>query len=63
VIFHDATLAEMVAVRPRTRAELLGLTGVGKTKLEKYGDAFLLVIQTADDDAEIAAIEVDGIAP
>jgi len=63
VIFHDATLAEMVTVRPRTRSELLGLTGVGKTKLEKYGDAFLRVIQTADDDAEIAAIEADGIAP
>jgi ATP-dependent DNA helicase RecQ len=48
VIFHDATLLEMIALRPRTAAELLGITGVGKTKLEKYGAAFLRVIQAAD---------------
>ena len=55
VIFHDATLLEMIAVRPRTRTELLGITGVGRTKLEKYGEAFLRVITEADVDAEAAA--------
>ena len=61
VIFHDATLAEMIAVRPHTIGELLGVSGVGKTKLEKYGDAFLRVIRAADDDIEAAtwAIEAD----
>jgi len=55
VIFHDATLLEMIAVRPRTRSELLGITGVGKSKLDKYGNAFLRVIADADGDAEAAA--------
>ena len=61
VIFHDATLAEMIAVRPRTTADLLGIGGVGKTKLEKYGEAFLHVIREADEGAETAtwAIETD----
>ena len=40
VIFHDATLNEMLAVRPRTLEELLGITGVGKTKLERTAMRF-----------------------
>ncbi len=59
VIFHDATLAEFMTVRPRTTAEMLSVSGVGKTKLDKYGEAFLRVINAADDDAEAAAIEAD----
>jgi ATP-dependent DNA helicase RecQ len=63
VIFHDATLAEMIAVRPRTTSELLGVSGVGKTKLEKYGDAFLRVIRAADDDAEAGAWAIEADEP
>ena len=63
MIFHDATLAEMIAVRPRTAAELLGVSGVGRTKLEKYGDAFLRVIRAADDDAEAAAWAIEADEP
>ncbi len=44
VIFHDATLREMVARRPRTREDFSGLTGVGETKLRRYADDFLAVI-------------------
>ncbi len=44
VVFSDATLAEMAARRPATYAELLEVTGVGQTKLERYGDAFLEAI-------------------
>ncbi len=44
VVFSDATLAEMAARRPATSAELLDVNGVGQTKLERYGDAFLAVI-------------------
>ena len=43
-MFSDATLAEMAARRPGTTAELLEVNGVGQTKLERYGDAFLAVI-------------------
>ena len=44
VVFSDATLAEMAARLPATSAELLDVNGVGQTKLERYGDAFLAVI-------------------
>ncbi|HTX69986.1 MAG TPA: DNA helicase RecQ [Thermoleophilia bacterium] len=44
VIFSDATLAEMAARRPTTSHELLAVNGVGQTKLERYGDAFLAAI-------------------
>ena len=45
VIFHDATLREMVASRPADLSELGALSGVGAKKLEAYGDAFLSVIR------------------
>ena len=44
VVFSDATLAEMAARKPATSDELLEVNGVGQTKLERYGDAFLAVI-------------------
>ncbi len=45
VIFHDATLREMAAVRPQTADELLDVGGVGVKKLEKYGEEFLAVLR------------------
>jgi ATP-dependent DNA helicase RecQ len=44
VIFHDATLMQMAAERPRTLAELAQINGVGAAKLERYGEQFLAVI-------------------
>jgi ATP-dependent DNA helicase RecQ len=41
VVFSDATLLEMASVRPRTNAQMLGISGVGPTKLEHYGERFL----------------------
>jgi ATP-dependent DNA helicase RecQ len=48
VIFHDATLVQMVAAKPATPAEMLSLSGVGATKVEKYGDAFLRQLAGGD---------------
>jgi len=45
VVFSDATLLEMAAARPTTDAELLAVSGVGPTKLERYGDQFITVIR------------------
>jgi ATP-dependent DNA helicase RecQ len=45
VIFHDKTLAEMAARAPRSATELAGIPGVGETKLQRYGEAFLEVIR------------------
>ena len=49
VIFHDATLKEMVRLRPSSPEDLLTLHGVGQTKLDRYGAAFL---QTLQEDKE-----------
>jgi ATP-dependent DNA helicase RecQ len=46
VVFHDATLAQMVRMRPRTLDEFAGITGVGERKLAAYGQAFLDAINT-----------------
>jgi ATP-dependent DNA helicase RecQ len=47
VIFHDATLREMAAVRPTDREALLEIGGVGQAKLERYGERFLAVLRAA----------------
>ena len=49
VIFHDATLAEMVVWRPDGPDQLLAIDGVGQSKLENYGEHFLAVIAEADE--------------
>ncbi|MBB3060863.1 DNA helicase RecQ [Microbulbifer rhizosphaerae] len=45
VVFHDATLREMASAKPQTPEELLAISGVGDSKLERFGDAFLAVLQ------------------
>ncbi|HZE29528.1 MAG TPA: UvrD-helicase domain-containing protein, partial [Gaiellaceae bacterium] len=37
VVFHNSTLAEIAARRPRSIAELASVPGVGPAKLERYG--------------------------
>lgn len=44
VIFHDSTLKTMSAVKPSNLEEMGNISGVGERKLEKYGEAFLKVI-------------------
>ena len=44
VIFHDATLKQMAADKPQSDEALMEISGVGQTKLERYGSAFLDVI-------------------
>jgi len=43
-VFHDATLMEMMEMHPSNDGELLQISGVGEKKLEKFGEAFLEVI-------------------
>lgn len=53
IVFSDATLRDMCARRPATDEEFLEVSGVGATKLARYGEAFL---------AELAAYEQKGAA-
>jgi len=41
VIFHDATLLEIVRQRPSTMADMSKISGVGQQKLQRYGKFFL----------------------
>ncbi|QEW06044.1 DNA helicase RecQ [Nitrincola iocasae] len=45
VIFHDATLMEMVIYRPRTEQQMRSLSGIGERKFDLYGEAFLSLIE------------------
>lgn len=44
VIFHDATLLEMIRRKPRSLSELRTVPGVGESKLNRYGAGFLSVL-------------------
>ena len=46
VVFHDATLKEFARLRPTSLAAMLEVHGVGGTKLERYGQVFLDIIES-----------------
>jgi ATP-dependent DNA helicase UvrD/PcrA len=47
VVFHNSTLAEIAGRRPRDLVELSAVPGVGPTKLERYGDDVLAVLDAS----------------
>jgi ATP-dependent DNA helicase RecQ len=47
VIFHDATLAAIAALAPRSLGDLQGISGIGAKKLEAYGGEVLRVVSGA----------------
>ena len=47
VVFSDRTLIELATHRPDTLRVMREIHGVGDAKLERYGSAFLEVIQGA----------------
>ncbi|MGI9045549.1 MAG: DNA helicase RecQ [Burkholderiales bacterium] len=59
VIFHDATLLEMLARRPRDLPEFAAISGVGARKLAQYGETFLAVLSGSSRESSIFA---DGSA-
>lgn len=48
VIFQDRTLAEIAQARPRSLDQLAAIPGVGRTKLDRYGDEVLRVLRGCD---------------
>jgi ATP-dependent DNA helicase RecQ len=45
----SATLAKIAEARPRDRAALEGIPGMGAVKADRFGDAFLACIQAAEE--------------
>ncbi|MDH1728988.1 DNA helicase RecQ [Pseudomonas chengduensis] len=50
VIFPDATLLEMLRSQPSSLSEMAEVSGVGARKLERYGQAFLEVLNGSGAD-------------
>lgn len=48
VVFADRTLLELARKRPLTLDKMAEIHGIGTTKLDRYGEAFLAVIEAAD---------------
>lgn len=46
VVFHDSTLSEIASRRPRTLSDLRAISGIGPTKLDRYGPEVLRVLDT-----------------
>ena len=44
VVFHDATLIDIARTAPKTLSQLLAVNGLGKTKLELYGDKIIALL-------------------
>jgi ATP-dependent DNA helicase RecQ len=51
VIFHDATLLQMLRERPRDIDAFGAISGVGTAKLARYGETFLRVLNETRDAA------------
>ena len=45
IVFSDKTLTHMCVVKPKTKEEMLKVSGVGEFKFEKYGEKFLSCIE------------------
>ena len=44
VVFHDSTLKQMLTNRPLDLDDMLSISGVGQSKLDRYGEEFLAVL-------------------
>lgn len=45
IVFNDATLSELAKYQPTSDREMLNISGIGPTKLERYGVAFTSLIK------------------
>ena len=48
VVFHDATLLGLIERRPGSLGDMLEVSGIGQSKLQKYGQRFLDVLDGFD---------------
>jgi len=60
VIFTDKTLIEMAETRPQNLDQMIGISGIGASKLEKFGAVFLKVITGAAEKPHPARQKLAG---
>jgi replicative superfamily II helicase len=51
-IFPDRTIYDLIAKKPETKEELMGVYGIGRIKAEKYGDIILRMLKGQDAGGE-----------
>ncbi len=64
IVFSDKTLIDMSVKAPRDRSSMLGVSGVGEAKYEKYGERFIEAITAFMDEnpGSVTSIEDDDNA-
>jgi len=60
VIFHDATLMDMMDRLPQNHQQFANISGVGAAKLENYADEFLAVLQEYESK-EVSETKTDTV--
>ena len=66
VVFHDRSLLDMAARKPRSLAQLAACQGVGARKLDRYGERFLAALEdpgSVPPSAEAAHGSEQGTSP
>jgi ATP-dependent DNA helicase RecQ len=63
LVLHDAALEDLCAKQPRTKAELLGVTGIGEKKAAALGDAILEALEDFRNGARAARRERNKTSP
>jgi ATP-dependent DNA helicase RecQ len=58
VVFSDASLAGMCALLPCSPEEMLAVSGVGRYKLEHYGEAFMAVVRAYAAEQKVTEQQV-----
>ena len=61
VVFTDATLVAIAEALPTTERALLAVSGVGRTKLEKYGAAVLALTTSTTPDETFSGDTPTGV--
>ncbi len=56
IVFTNTSLNDMVRVLPQTSAEFLTVEGVGKYRLEHYGDAMMATIKDYLNEKNLKAV-------
>jgi ATP-dependent DNA helicase RecQ len=56
IIFHDSSLVAIHEKKPRTLEEFATIPGVGESKLNRYGQAFIEVVRESVDKVESEAV-------
>jgi ATP-dependent DNA helicase RecQ len=59
IVFGDATLIQMARDKPLDERQLLAVSGVGQSKLDKYGQAFLDAIADYCMSSRDRAVDLD----